>query len=105
MFRLKTTVLAAVAVGLLVTASRAAALPSPVYPGQRWTEKTPAEMGLDASQLASARDYALSGGGSGMITRGGYVVLKWGDQRQQYDLKSSTKSLGATLLGVALLDD
>jgi CubicO group peptidase (beta-lactamase class C family) len=74
-----------------------------VFPGQSWIEKTPAELGLDATKLAAARDYALTSG-SGMIVRGGYVVMRWGDQERRYDLKSSTKSLGATLVGVALLD-
>ena len=77
---------------------------SPVFPGKTWTERAPAELGLNTGKLQSARDYALTGGGSGMIVRGGYAVLRWGDQAQRYDLKSSTKSLGATLLGVALLD-
>src|SRR5262245_4524022 len=74
-----------------------------VFPDQIWIEKTPAELGLDATKLAAARDYALFNG-SGMILRGGYIVLRWGDQQHRYDLKSSTKSLGATLVGVALLD-
>jgi CubicO group peptidase (beta-lactamase class C family) len=39
-----------------------------------------------------------------MIVKSGYAVLRWGDQEQRYDLKSTTKSLGATLIGVALLD-
>lgn len=75
----------------------------PVFPDQTWAEKSPVELGLDATKLAAARDYALFNG-SGMIVRGGYVAMRWGDQEWRYDLKSSTKSLGATLLGVALLD-
>src|SRR5262245_21351879 len=75
----------------------------PVFPDQTWVEKSPSELGLDATKLAAARDYALFNG-SGLIVRGGYVVMRWGDQERRYDLKSSTKSLGATLMGVALLD-
>jgi len=75
-----------------------------VFPAATWSEMTPAEAGLDAAKLAAARDYALTAGGSGMIVRGGHVVLRWGDQAQRYDLKSTNKSLGATLVGVALLD-
>ena len=41
------------------------------FPGERWTSATPAEVGLDADRLNEARDYALTGGGSGYITRGG----------------------------------
>jgi CubicO group peptidase (beta-lactamase class C family) len=77
---------------------------APVFPGERWSEKSPQDLGLDAEKLIEARDYALSTGGSGLIVRGGHAVLRWGDQQQRYDLKSSTKSLGATLVGVALLD-
>jgi CubicO group peptidase (beta-lactamase class C family) len=76
----------------------------PAFPDKAWAEKPPADLGLSAQKLEAARDYALTGGGSGMIVRGGYSVLHWGDQALRYDLKSTTKSLGATLLGVALLD-
>ncbi len=89
---------------LALSAAAHAAEPRPEFPGEEWAEKSPADLGLDASKLESARDYALTGGGSGMIVRRGYAVLRWGDQARRYDLKSTTKSLGATLLGVAILD-
>lgn len=56
------------------------------------------------SRLLQARDYALTGEGSGFITRHGKVVLAWGDQAKRYDLKSSAKAIGVTLLGLALKD-
>jgi CubicO group peptidase (beta-lactamase class C family) len=59
---------------------------------------------MDAAKLAQARDYALTGGGSGCIIRHGRQVLAWGDPKQLYDLKSSTKSFGVTALGLALMD-
>ena len=59
---------------------------------------------MDPDKLVQARDYALTGGGSGYITRHGKLVLSWGSSTQRYDLKSTTKSIGATLLGLALLD-
>ncbi|NIN71121.1 MAG: serine hydrolase, partial [Gemmatimonadetes bacterium] len=37
-------------------------------------------------------------------TRHGKVVLRWGDQKQTYDLKSSTKAIGVTAVGLALMD-
>jgi beta-lactamase family protein/uncharacterized protein DUF4185 len=74
------------------------------FPTKGWSEKTPAEVGFDEAPLREARNYALSGGGSGYITRHGYLVMKWGDENERYDLKSTTKSLGATALGVAILD-
>ncbi len=75
------------------------------WPGDEWARATPAEMGLDAAQLAKARDYALSGGGgSGCIVYRGKMVLNWGDAATLYDLKSSGKSIGSTALGLALKD-
>jgi CubicO group peptidase (beta-lactamase class C family) len=75
-----------------------------VWPGNAWAKALPAEVGLDEARLSQARDYALSGGGSGFIARGGRLVFSWGDPATLYDLKSSSKSIGATALGVALLD-
>ena len=66
---------------------------------------SPGEVGMDKKLLESARDYALTGGGSGRIVRQGKLVMTWGDQKKRYDLKSTTKSFGATALGVAIGDD
>jgi CubicO group peptidase (beta-lactamase class C family) len=86
-----------------------AALPVPSdgaidFPGEHWSTATPAEVGLDEAKLKEARDYALTGGGSGYIVRRGKVVLSWGDPVQRYDLKSTTKSFGAAALGLAIKD-
>lgn len=54
--------------------------------------------------MQQARDYALTGGGSGIITRHGKIIIAWGDQAKLYDLKSSSKSIGVTALGLALKD-
>jgi len=94
----------AIVQAVLVQAALATESAPPIFPGETWTDKTPEAMGLDGAKLASARDYALTGEGSGMIVKSGYAVLRWGDQAKRYDLKSSTKSLGSTLLGVAILD-
>jgi CubicO group peptidase (beta-lactamase class C family) len=74
------------------------------FPGERWQRIMPAEAGLDEAKLHAARDYALTGGGSGYIVRGGKLVLSWGDEAQRYDLKSTTKSFGAAALGLAIKD-
>lgn len=63
-----------------------------------------ADLGMDVSQLALARDYALRGSGSGVVVYQGKVVYRWGDQEQTYDLKSTSKSIGVTALGLALAD-
>ena len=74
------------------------------WPGREWATNTPAAAGLDQALMQKARDFAMSGGGAGCIIRGGKLVLAWGDQKARYDLKSTTKSFGATALGVAILD-
>lgn len=76
----------------------------PVFPADEWTEATPAEVGMRAGPLNAARDYAASRGGAGMITRGGKLLLSWGDAKQKYDLKSTSKSIGITALGLAIDD-
>jgi CubicO group peptidase (beta-lactamase class C family) len=74
------------------------------WPGRAWPQVTAQEAGLDEAKLALARDYALTGGGAGCITRNGKLVLAWGDTRQRFDLKSSTKSFGSIALGLAIGD-
>jgi CubicO group peptidase (beta-lactamase class C family) len=69
-----------------------------------WQTAKPEELGLDAALLHQARDYALTGGGAGCITRGGKLVISWGDARKRFDLKSTSKSIGVTALGLALKD-
>ena len=69
-----------------------------------WESATPQSLGMDESRLAMARDYALKGGGSGMVIHHGKLVYSWGDLKAKYDLKSSSKSFGVTVLGLALKD-
>jgi hypothetical protein len=63
-----------------------------VWPDSEWQRATAATSGLDEGKLNAAREYALTGGGSGYIVRGGKLVLSWGDAQKLYDLKSTTKS-------------
>ena len=77
---------------------------SDIWPASQWERATPEQVGMDAGVLQKARDYALTGGGSGRVTRHGRFVMEWGDQKQRYDLKSSTKAIGVTALGLALKD-
>lgn len=74
------------------------------FPGEQWEKVSPATAGLDEGRLTEARDYALTGGGSGCIVRGSKIVFSWGDLARRYDLKSSTKSFGAAALGIAIKD-
>jgi CubicO group peptidase (beta-lactamase class C family) len=93
-----------IALVLAVFGIHASAAQKDTFPDDAWPTAAPAEVGLDAKQLDAARDYALTGEGSGMILRGGKLVLAWGDRRQRYDLKSSTKSFGSICLGLAIGD-
>jgi CubicO group peptidase (beta-lactamase class C family) len=74
------------------------------WPGAAWERADSAALGLSEARLAEARDYALTGGGSGCIIVRGKLVMAWGDQRERYDLKSTSKSIGVTALGLALKD-
>jgi len=78
--------------------------PAAAWPSPAWPVVAPADVGLNGGLLEQAKAYALSAGGSGMIVRHGRAVLRWGDQAQRYDIKSATKSFGATMLGVAIKD-
>lgn len=78
--------------------------PPQVWPTNGWATATPAEMGMREELLEQARNYALNVGGSGFITRGGKLVMSWGSSTQRYDLKSSSKSVGVTAVGLALQD-
>lgn len=75
-----------------------------IWPLPEWQKAAPAEAGMDKAKLEAARKYALTGGGSGYITRHGKLVMSWGDPRRRYDLKSTTKSIGVTALGLAIAD-
>ncbi|MFC1718987.1 serine hydrolase [Candidatus Poribacteria bacterium] len=79
-------------------------LPVSTGKGIEWEDATPEQVGMSESVLEQARDYALTGGGSGCIIRGGKRVMFWGDQSKRYDIKSSTKSVGVTALGLAIKD-
>jgi len=69
-----------------------------------WERASPASQGMNESKLQQAREYALTGGGSGYIIRHAKLVMSWGDPKKRYDLKSTTKSIGATALGLAIMD-
>ncbi len=90
--------------GLLIGALALSPVRSADFPGEAWPVATPAQMGMTTERLYQARDYALSAGGSGLVIRQGKLVLAWGDEVRRYDVKSSSKSIGVTLLGLALHD-
>jgi len=81
-------VLAGLVLGVSGAAARAAAAPpapphaateaasaaEPVWPDDDWVDARPADGGMDAQRLAAARDYALTGGGSGIVVRRGRAI-------------------------------
>lgn len=102
--RIKPALISGTLVFYLLFFSSWSAWGAETWPEQSWMTAEPEEVGLDKAKLIQARDYALTGGGSGYITRGGKLVVAWGDLKKRYDLKSTTKSFGAAALGVAILD-
>jgi CubicO group peptidase (beta-lactamase class C family) len=79
-----------------------------------WIAATPAEVGMDPTIFEPAVNYARQGGGGGMITRHGKLVVQWSDSLdtpdpldditidKKADIKSATKSMGGIALGLAL---
>ena len=61
--------------------------------GNQWIKAAPAEVGLNESMLSQAREFALSGGGSGMIVRSGRLAYSWGDPSKLYDLIGAKQAL------------
>lgn len=101
---MKSFVKLAVLLVLLVALSVPHRLKAAGWPGKDWEAVPPEQLGLDADKLAQARDYALTGGGSGCIIYQSKLVMEWGDIAALYDLKSSSKSIGSSILGLALKD-
>lgn len=71
-------------------------------PNHGWTAVAPADVGMNAAKLTEAQTYAETGGGAGVIVRGGRLVQKWGDIDARTDLKSASKSMGGIALGIAI---
>lgn len=89
---------------LVACAGLALAQAAGQFPAGEWPRSTPAEWNVDEAKLSEARAYALKGGGSGVVIYRGRLIYSWGDLEAKYDLKSSTKSIGVTALGLALKD-
>jgi len=86
------------------SASAAVHAGAAIFPGTSWATATPAQEGMNAALLDQARNYALTGGGSGFIVRHGQLVYSWGTTTTRVELKSATKSIGSAVLGLALRD-
>lgn len=74
-------------------------------PDRGWTRVPPADAGMDEALLQAAERYALQAGGAGLIIRKGRLVHSWGPIDRRWDLKSTTKSIGAIALALAMDDN
>jgi CubicO group peptidase (beta-lactamase class C family) len=78
---------------------------SDVDPDRGWLRAAPGDVGMAAAPLAEAQAYAQRADGVGLISRYGRVVHSWGNIDQRFDVKSTTKSIGAIALALALDDN
>ena len=69
-----------------------------------WASAPPETVGMDPARTAAALAYGRDRGGSGILVRAGQRVGGWGDPAARYILRSTTKSFGAVLLGLAFQD-
>ncbi len=71
-----------------------------------WVEATPADVGMNVTKLAEARDYSTARVAldeeAGYIIRNGKLVYQWGDATKPFEMKSTTKSMGGLALLLAL---
>ena len=87
-----------------------------VYPDDDWTERSPAEAGLDPAAFAAfiagldVRGAAFGGEDhsgdqyGAVIARGGYLVHAWGDRHYRHQTASVGKAFARALVGYAVAD-
>ena len=84
---------------LLALAAPAAAQ---TWPGTQWSSVAPAAVGMDPTRTAAALAYGSSRAGSGILIRAGKRFGHWGSQSTLYAMRSTTKSIGSILIGIAI---
>jgi CubicO group peptidase (beta-lactamase class C family) len=72
------------------------------WPGAQWATASPAAVGMDPAKTATALNYSRVRAGSGNLIRAGKRIGYWGDQAAKYQLRSTTKSIGSILIGIAI---
>ena len=70
-----------------------------VFPGERWEQRSPAELGLDAEKLEA---FAARIGGDGVIIKDGFLVKTWGEVATHKWWASASKPVLSTLLLAAV---
>jgi len=87
-----------------------APLPSTVFPGARWAERSPESQGVDPAKLQAALSYLASRpGGSAQISemaivRNGYLIWKGAGIDSWHEIYSATKAMTSTVLGALVTD-
>ncbi len=69
---------AAVFFVLVLSPKSGIAIDAQQWPTATWEQFAPEYAGMDEAKLAEARNYALTGGGSGFVVRSGRLVMSWG---------------------------
>ena len=73
-------------------------------PGAQWATTLPAAVSMDPTKTAAALSYGRVRAGSGNLIRAGKLVGSWGGQSTLHQVRSTTKSIGSILIGVAIKD-
>lgn len=73
----------------------------PVFPAKEWSQRSPAELGLDPARLDKISELLQ---GRGCVIKSGYVVKSWGSQSERRDWASSAKPVLSTLLMFAIAE-
>lgn len=76
-----------------------------VFPTEKWEEKSPKELGVDANKMQEALDYLASESGEDgleevFIVRKGYVIYKGDSIYKKHNIYSSSKSFTSSVLGI-----
>ncbi len=70
-----------------------------LFPGARWEQRPPEQVGLSREKLDALSKLV---GGRGCVVRHGYMVYSWGDQSKSADVASAFKPVLSTLLLMAV---
>src|SRR4051812_31540949 len=86
---------------LALFAQNASAAPTtaPVFPGETWEKRDPADVGLAKESLEK---FAQTVGGRGVVVRHGVLVYSWGDIEKPGDVASAAKPVYAHFLWKAI---
>ena len=87
------------AIAALALAAPAAAQ---TWPGAQWATALPAAVSMDPTKTAAALKYGRVRAGSGNLIRAGKLFGSWGNQSTLYAVRSTTKSIGSILIGIAI---